>query len=90
MTAQTLDNLSDMDTSDDHIDTNNKQFNNDIRISKPLYLFNPFVNHRSIFLSQKIAPMLKKYFTTQDSALTLNTLNSSLRIASHNVQRTEL
>ena len=85
MTAQLLDNDSDMDTSDDHIDTNNRQFNNDNRISKPLYLFNPFVNHKSIFLSQKIAPMLKKYFTTQDSALTPNTLNSSLRIASHNV-----
>ena len=85
MTAQLLDNTSDMDTSDDHIDTNNRQFTNNNQSSKQLYLFNPFINHKFIVLSHKVAPMIKKYFTTHNFALTPNTLNSFLRIASHNV-----
>src|SRR5207247_10044781 len=44
-----------------------------------------FINHKFIVLSHKVAPMIKKYFNTQNSALSPNTLNSSLRIASHNV-----
>src|SRR5438034_23078 len=85
MTTQLLDNTSDMDSNDDHIDTNNRQFDNNNRSSKSIYLFNPFINHKFIVLSHKVAPMIKKYFNTQNSALSPNTLNSSLRIASHNV-----
>src|SRR5438034_6178910 len=72
------------DTSDESvssIDTNNYN----IPVQKPIFLFNPFINHRNIISSQKVTPMLKKYFTTQNSTLSHHTLNSSLRIASHNV-----
>jgi len=84
MIDDNIEQSSDTDTSDESVSHTDN--NNDVTpISKPIFLFNPFVNHKSIISNSKVTPLMKKYFDTQNSDLSRQTLTSSIRIASHNV-----
>src|SRR5213079_1793416 len=86
MTAQPLNNNSDMDTSDVDIDSNNRQFNN-FRSTHNLFSFNP---HDTI-IQPNITPLTehqdltRRYFASCNQRYDSLTPSNSISFASHNV-----